>query len=182
MSESRFPYIKNVIYDQMYYYNKFNRTQLQNQLTEYVEDTLGSIDIVKDFCDQEQNWTSERKAELDKMRDINEHQQGEKLNAVLTDTLKGLEKLEFFLDAVEKLTVTSRHVFSRQIFLLDGESPEPVESVIIAARIDAPLLIHFKRNAETFFCPILHNVNILIFQLNNYVLYTEQLCRRMRQK
>ncbi|XP_016110448.1 uncharacterized protein [Sinocyclocheilus grahami] len=158
------------------------RAQLQERLTAYVEDTLDYIETVRDFCDQEQRWTSERKAELEKMRDISENQQEEKLHAVLADTLEGLEKLEPFLDAVEKLTVTSSHVFSGQIFLLRGKSPERVQSVIADARIDAPVLVHFKRNAETFFRPLLHNVNVLVFQLDSYVLKTEQICMRMKQK
>ncbi|KAI2645787.1 Apolipoprotein L3 [Labeo rohita] len=104
-----------------------SRTQLEERLTAYVKDTLKYIETAKDFCDQNQKWTSERKAELDKMRDINENQQEGNLGAVITDTLKGLEKLEPFLDAVEKLTVTSQHVFRGQIFLLWGKSPEIVQ-------------------------------------------------------
>uniref|UniRef100_A0A671SJE2 Uncharacterized protein n=1 Tax=Sinocyclocheilus anshuiensis TaxID=1608454 RepID=A0A671SJE2_9TELE len=171
---------------------KFNiLAQLEERLTEYVKDTLSCIETVRDFCEQEPTWTSERKAERDKLRGISENQQEEeeeekkkeKLSAVLKDTLEGLKKLEPFLDAVEKLAVTSSRVFSGQIFLLQGERPESVQSVITDARIDAPLLIHFKRNAETFFQPKLQNVNILVFQLNNYyVLKTEQLCSRIRRK
>lgn len=159
-----------------------HRAQLEERLTEYVQDTLIYIETVRDFCDQEQKWTSERKTELEKMRDINENQQEEKLGDVLKHTLEGLKKLEPFLEAVEKLTVTSSHVFSKQIFLLCGESPERLQSVISDARIDARLLILFRRDAETFFQPRLDNVNILVFQLDNYVLKTEQLCSRVRQK
>ncbi|RXN08438.1 apolipo L4-like protein [Labeo rohita] len=158
------------------------RAQLVDRLAAYVEDTLDYIETVRVFCDQEQKWTSERKAELDKMRDINENQQEGNLGAVITDTLKGLEKLEPFLDAVEKLTVTSQHVFRGQIFLLWGKSPEIVQLVITNANTDAPVLILFKRNAKTFFQPLLNNVNVLIFQLNNYVLKTKQLCSRMRRR
>ncbi|KAF4096213.1 hypothetical protein G5714_022182 [Onychostoma macrolepis] len=160
----------------------FQMAQLEDRLTEYVKDTLEYIETIRDFCVQEPKWTSDRRAERKKMRDISEKQQEEKLGAVLKDTLEGLKKLEPFLDAVEKLAVTSSHVFSGQIFLLWGESPERVQSVITDARTDAPLLIHFKRDAETFFRPLLDNVNILIFQLNNYVLKTEQLCNRMRRR
>uniref|UniRef100_A0A672PX02 Si:ch73-233k15.2 n=1 Tax=Sinocyclocheilus grahami TaxID=75366 RepID=A0A672PX02_SINGR len=151
-----------------------HRAQLEERLTEYVKDTLSYIETVRDFCDQEPTWTSERKAERDKLRGISENQQEkeekkkkEELSAVLKDTLEGLKKLEPFLDAVEKLlAVTSSRVFNEQIFLLQGESPERVQSVIKDARRDAPLLIHFKRNAESFFQPLLQNVNILVFQLN----------------
>uniref|UniRef100_A0A673M9F7 Uncharacterized protein n=1 Tax=Sinocyclocheilus rhinocerous TaxID=307959 RepID=A0A673M9F7_9TELE len=149
-----------------------SRAQLEERLTEYVKDTLSYIETVRVFCDQEPTWTSERKDEREKLRDISENQQEEeeekkeKLSAVLKDTLEGLKKLEPFLDAVEKLAATSSHVFNEQIFLLQGKSPESVQSVIADARIDAPLLIHFKRNAESFFQPLLQNVNILVFQLN----------------
>ncbi|XP_073679791.1 uncharacterized protein [Garra rufa] len=118
------------------------------------------------------------------MREINgtkQKKQEENLSVILADTLKGLEKLEPFLDAMEKLTLTSRHVFSKKIFLLRGKSPESVQSVINAARIDAPILILFKRNAETFFQPLLHNVDVMVFQLNIYIDKTEHLCRRIRQ-
>ncbi|KAL0149981.1 hypothetical protein M9458_054640, partial [Cirrhinus mrigala] len=97
------------------------------------------------------------------------------LDAILKDTLQGLEKLEPFLDAVEKLTVTSPHVFSGQIFLLRGKSPALVH-------IDAPVLILFKRNAKTFFQPLLDNVNVLIYELNYYAVKTNQLCNRMRTR
>ncbi|XP_073679743.1 uncharacterized protein [Garra rufa] len=166
-------------------YTLFNeslsREQLKNRLIVYVMETLNYIEIVRDFCGQEEKWSSEREAELEKLRSINRNQQEENLDAVLKDTLKGLKKLEPFLDAVEKLTLTSCRVFSEKIFLLRGESPESVQSVINAARIVAPILILFKRDAETFFQPLLHNVNILIFHLDDYDKKTKHLCWIMRQ-
>ncbi|XP_056098592.1 apolipoprotein L4 [Rhinichthys klamathensis goyatoka] len=104
------------------------------------------------------------------------------LGAVLKDTLEGLEKLDHFLDAVEKLTVTSLFVFTGRSFLPKGESPESVRSVITAARMASPLLIHFKRNAETFFLPSLSNVDVLAFQLDKYIRITEKICERMEKK
>ncbi|KAG1967839.1 apolipoprotein L2 [Pimephales promelas] len=104
------------------------------------------------------------------------------LGAVLKDTLDGLEKLDHFLDAVEKLTVTSLFVFTGRSFLPKGESPESVRSVITAARMASPLLIHFKRNAETFFLPSLNNLDVLAFQLDKYIRITEKICERMEKK
>ncbi|XP_067238008.1 apolipoprotein L4 [Chanodichthys erythropterus] len=104
------------------------------------------------------------------------------LGAVLKDTLEGLEKLDHFLDAVEKLTVTSLFVFTGRSFLPKGESPESVRSVITAARMTSPLLIHFKRNAETFFLPSINNLDVLAFQLDKYIRITEQICERMEKK
>ncbi|KAL0197858.1 hypothetical protein M9458_006398, partial [Cirrhinus mrigala] len=96
------------------------------------------------------------------------------LGAVLKDTLEGLEKLDHFLDAVEKLTVTSLFVFTGRSFLPQGE-------IITAARMASPLLIHFKRNAETFFLPSLSNLDVLVFQLDKYIRITEQICAKMEK-
>lgn len=104
------------------------------------------------------------------------------LGAVLKDTLEGLEKLDHFLDAVEKLRVTSLFVFTGRSFLPKGVSPESVRSVITAARMASPLLIHFKRNAETFFLPSLSNLDVLTFQLDKYIRITEQICERIEKK
>ncbi|XP_051994415.1 uncharacterized protein LOC127652340 [Xyrauchen texanus] len=105
-----------------------------------------------------------------------------KLGAILNDTLEGLEKLDHFLDAVEKLTVTSLFVFTGQSFLPKGESPASVRAVITAARMACPLLIHFKRNSKDFFLPVLSNVDVLAFQLDKYIRITKQLCERMEKK
>ncbi|RXN08437.1 apolipo L4-like protein [Labeo rohita] len=139
------------------------RAQLEDRLMAYVEDTLNYIETVRDFCDQEQKWTSERREGLNKMRDINENQQEGNLGAVLTDTLTGLEKLEPFLDAVEKLTVTSQHVFCGQIFLLRGKSPESVHSADIdTCETGQPLVQLILNKSENDMKQMLHHLNQLI--------------------
>uniref|UniRef100_A0A3B5AV75 Si:ch73-233k15.2 n=1 Tax=Stegastes partitus TaxID=144197 RepID=A0A3B5AV75_9TELE len=77
------------------------------------------------------------------------------LDEVLKDTLGGLEKLHCFLDAVEKLAVTSLHVFmENQVFHLPKEiSCEYVQVVIGAARLICHVLLEFKRDAHVFFRP-----------------------------
>uniref|UniRef100_A0A3Q1FK19 Apolipoprotein L n=1 Tax=Acanthochromis polyacanthus TaxID=80966 RepID=A0A3Q1FK19_9TELE len=92
----------------------------------------------------------ERRAELEK-----------ELDEVLKGTLGGLEKLDCFLDAVEKLAVTSLHVF------------EYVEVVISAAQQICPLLLEFKRDASVFFLPKLQNVEVLVYQLDRYIQITK---------
>nr|XP_046163295.1 uncharacterized protein LOC124000752 isoform X2 [Oncorhynchus gorbuscha] len=105
------------------------------------------------------------------------------LGAVLKDTLGGLEKLDYFLNAVECLAVTCLLVFEENRFLClpQGASPASVQAVIIAARMACPLLIHFKRDAKAFFMPSLLNVEVLACQLDRYIQISQQVCKRMEK-
>ncbi|XP_064866327.1 uncharacterized protein LOC135564675 isoform X2 [Oncorhynchus nerka] len=105
------------------------------------------------------------------------------LGAVLKDTLGGLEKLDYFLNAVECLAVTCLLVFEENRFLClpQGTSPASVQAVIIAARMACPLLIHFKRDAKAFFMPSLLNVEVLACQLVRYIQISQQVCKRMEK-
>ncbi|KAI4882393.1 hypothetical protein NFI96_030962, partial [Prochilodus magdalenae] len=163
----------------------------EEQLRDYVLETLRYVKTVKSFCDSEEKWTLQREAESTMMRDIKSRadkfsgrfrkQDLEKeLGSVLQDTLGGLEKLHHFLDAVEKLAVTSLFVFMNKSYLLKGVNAEAVRSVISEARTVSPLLIHFKRNDGEFFLPRMGNVEVLAFQLDKYIRITQQLCNRMR--
>ncbi|XP_036944202.1 uncharacterized protein LOC119013610 [Acanthopagrus latus] len=90
---------------------------------------------------------------------------------VLKFTLGGLKKLDHFLEAVEKLAVTSLHVFMEENQMLDlpkGISLEHVQVVITVARLICPLLLEFKRDASVFFLPKLQNVEVLSHQLHKY--------------
>ncbi|XP_073712750.1 uncharacterized protein [Misgurnus anguillicaudatus] len=109
------------------------------------------------------------------------HKLEKKLGDVLKNTFEGLEKLDHFLDAVEKLTVTSLNVFTDQSVLPNWENPANVRSVITAARMASPLLLHFKRNNKSFFRPILNNVDVLAFQLDKYIQITQQLSMKMER-
>lgn len=103
----------------------------------------------------------------------------QELAAVLKDTLGGLEKLDCFLDAVERLAVTSLHVFNeenRVSHLPQEISPDTVQVVIIAARRVCPLLLQFKRDASIFFLPKLQNVEVLAYQLDRYIQTTQKIC------
>ncbi|XP_072549440.1 uncharacterized protein [Salminus brasiliensis] len=164
------------------------REQLQERLQKYISDTLDDIKTLKDFCNKEQEWIRHRKAEITIMRDIKTREKQisgnvkreeleEVLGEVLNDTLEGLRNLQPFLDAVERLAVTSLFVFMDKSVQLVGVSSEAVRSVISTARMVSPLLIHFKRDAGAFFLPNLGNVDVLIFQLDKYIGFTQQLCR-----
>lgn len=115
-----------------------------------------------------------RRAELEK-----------ELAAVLKDTQEGLEALHRFLDAVEKLAVTSLHVFTegnRVLHLPEGIGLEHVQVVIAAARLSCPLLLEFKRDASAFFLPRLQNVEALSYQLDRYIQTTQIICGKMEKR
>lgn len=114
-----------------------------------------------------------RRAELEK-----------ELVAVLQDTLGGLEELDGFLDAVEKLAVTSLHVFMENevLHLPEGTSLEHIEVVVAAARGICPLVLEFKRDAAIFFLPRLQNVEVLSYQLDKYVQTTQTVCEKMEKR
>ena len=109
----------------------------------------------------------------------------QELAAVLKDTLGGLEKLDCFLDAVERLAVTSLHVFNeenRVLHLPQEISPDTVQVGIIAARLVYPLLLQFKRDAKAFFLPKLQNVEVLEYQLDRYIQTTQKICDKLEKR
>ncbi|KAM3597682.1 uncharacterized protein V6R79_007998 [Siganus canaliculatus] len=109
-----------------------------------------------------------RRAELEK-----------ELDAVLQDTLTGLEELHRFLEAVEKLAVTSLHVFEEEnqvLHLPEGISLQFVQDVILAGRMIRPLLLEFKRDARVFFLPKLQNITVLFYQLETYIQTSQEIC------
>ncbi|KAM4535497.1 uncharacterized protein apol [Fundulus diaphanus] len=105
------------------------------------------------------------------------------LDEVLKDTQDGLEKLDGFLDAVEKLAVTSLHVFaeSQMLHLPEDISADYVQAVITAARLICPLLLLFKRDASAFFLPKLQNVDVLAYQLDSYIQTSKTICEKMEK-
>ena len=106
------------------------------------------------------------------------------LGEVLKDTLAGLEKLDHFLDAVERLAVTSVSVFDEECPFGDQEvSPEPgVRDVITASQEACPLLVRFRKNARDFFRSSLFNVPAMDIQLDSYIRSTQQLCDKLERK
>ncbi|XP_061568644.1 uncharacterized protein LOC133422634 [Cololabis saira] len=105
------------------------------------------------------------------------------LAAVLKDVLGGLEKLNCFLDAVEKLAVTSLHVFTENdvLNLPEEISLDHVQAVIAAARRICPLLLEFKRDASFFFLPRLQNADVMAYQLDRYVQISRNICEKMEK-
>ncbi|XP_062264808.1 apolipoprotein L2-like isoform X2 [Platichthys flesus] len=169
------------------------RTELQQVLCRYVTDTLIYIDTVRGFCEDVSKWGLHRETELNMMIDIKERVDNhvsksgsdaklqEELDAVLKDTLVGLAKLEYFLVAVEKLAVTSLHVFTENqaLCLPKGITLGCVQVVITVARLICPLLLEFKRDAQVFFLPRLQNVEVLSYELDKYIRTTQKICETL---
>ncbi|KAJ8254536.1 hypothetical protein COCON_G00211480 [Conger conger] len=84
----------------------------------------------------------------------------EELGCLLQDTLKGLEKLTLFLEAVEMLAVTSLSVF---------EEENPV-CQLPEGRVDSK-----------FFQTSLVNVDLLAFQLDKYLRVSQELCEMLQE-
>ncbi|KAM8724790.1 uncharacterized protein AB9X84_004352 isoform 2-T2 [Acanthopagrus schlegelii] len=107
-----------------------------------------------------------------------------KLADELKKTLGGLKELDRFLEAVEKLAVTSLHVFMEEnqvLHLPQGISLKRVQAVIIAARQICPLLLEFKRDASDFFLPKIQNVEVLSDQLEKYIKTTWKICVKLEK-
>ncbi|KAJ7989501.1 hypothetical protein DPEC_G00305200 [Dallia pectoralis] len=107
----------------------------------------------------------------------------EELEAVLKDTLDGMEKLDDFIDAVECLAVTCLSVFEEKQFLrlFPDTIPALVQAVITDARNAYHLLIHFKRDAKAFFIASFFNVEVLACYLDRYIQTSKQLCNSMEK-
>ncbi|MCJ8739726.1 hypothetical protein PDJAM_G00050400 [Pangasius djambal] len=175
------------------------REKLQEQLGEYISDTLKYTETVKEFCDGESKWTLQRETELDMMRDIKDRadqitlkfdhvqkaedkakalgeymwsgltqvtadsrrQELEKeLGEVLKNTLEGLEKLQHFLDAVEKLAVTSLFIFMGDSFMPKGSVFQFIPKVFSGVEVRAlcRTLEFFHSNLHT---PCLHGARFV---------------------
>ncbi|XP_072299932.1 uncharacterized protein [Eucyclogobius newberryi] len=108
----------------------------------------------------------------------------EELGASLKTTLMGLETLGRFLDAVERLAVTSVHVFQEESLVLllpEGGALGTVQDIIMAAISICPLLVEFKRDDKDFFCAKLQNVEVLAYQLDEYIKAVSRICGTMKK-
>jgi hypothetical protein len=163
--------------------------RVESSLQQYVSETLKYIDAVRNFSGGRtaSDWRRERNAELSTLKEIqklkNKDEQQKKLTTVLKNTLEGVKKLTYFLDAVEKLAVTSLQVFRGELVKLSGGiSLESVEAMISAARLVCPRLLCFKRDAEVFFKPSFYNVGIFEAELKRYIDTTEIICKEMEPR
>ncbi|XP_074511973.1 uncharacterized protein LOC141780582 [Sebastes fasciatus] len=157
-----------------------------------IKERADSIDLSIGHFTQSENKGKRGKAFLEYMKskftqvtaDSRRAELEKELAAVLKDTLRSLEKLDCFLDAVENLAVTSLHVFMEEnqaLHLPKGISLEQVQVVITAARKICHLLLEFKRDASVFFLPKLQNVEVLSYQLNRYIKTTQKICEKLEK-
>ncbi|XP_078808010.1 uncharacterized protein LOC111947732 isoform X6 [Oryzias latipes] len=169
------------------------RKELEDALRCYASDILTDIQTVRDFCEKFSKWMLWRETELEMIRDIKDRADKVKvkqsaelqkeLEEVLMDTLGGLETLQCFLDAIEKLAVSSVHVFmeNQLIQLPENIGFDYVQVVINTAKLICPLLLEFKRDASVFFLPKMQNAEVLAYQLDRYIQTTKKMCEKMEK-
>ncbi|XP_055008933.1 uncharacterized protein LOC110167750 isoform X2 [Boleophthalmus pectinirostris] len=170
-----------------------SRTELEERLCHYVLDTFSYIETVKHFVDGLSNWMLMTETELILLLDIQDKAASvqqraelqEQLSASLKTCLMGLQTLGLFLDAVEKLAVTSVHVFKEEnpVLLLPPEGGDlgTVQDIITAAKSISPLLVEFKRDDQDFFSPKLQNVEVLAYQLDQYIKSVQTICGTIKK-
>uniref|UniRef100_A0A3B5KFV8 Apolipoprotein L n=1 Tax=Takifugu rubripes TaxID=31033 RepID=A0A3B5KFV8_TAKRU len=168
-----------------------SREDLQAVLGRYATNTLIHINTVKSFSNRISRWILGRGEEIEKMLDIKERAKKEKFAAleeelakVLKATLNGLMELDDFLDGLEKLAFTSLHVFrenNNMLHLPPGISLDLVQDIITAAQQTCPLRLVFMLDTDDFFVPQLQNLEVLLIQLNKYVVISQLMCDKMEK-
>ncbi|XP_056871885.1 uncharacterized protein LOC130515557 [Takifugu flavidus] len=168
-----------------------SRKDLQAVLGRYATNTLKHINMVKSFSSRISSWILGRGMEIEMMLDIKERAKKEKFAAleeelaeVLKTTLNGLMELNDFLDGLEKLAFTSLHVFrenNNMLHLPPGISLDLVQDIITAAQQTCPLRLMFMLDTDDFFVPQLQNLEVLLIQLNKYMIISQLMCDKMEK-
>lgn len=157
----------------------------------YVTTTLTYINTVKRFSDGISGWILLRNTEIGMMWDIKERAEKKseelekELAAVLEGTLSGLQELDEFLDAVEKLTFTSLHVFMKNsdvLHLPTGISLDLVQAIITAAQLSYPFQMVIMMTTDDFYVPQLQNLDIILAQLSTNIMISQLICDKMEKR
>lgn len=170
-----------------------SRQHLQNILCRYATNTLSYINTVKRFSNGISKWILQRKTEIEVMWDIKERAKKKKtfadlekeLAAVLKGTLSGLQELDEFLDAVEKLAFTSLHVFTKNsnvLHLSTRISLDLVQAIITVAQLTCPLQMVIMVTIDDFFFPQLQNLDIILIQLSTDIIISQLICDEMEKR
>ncbi|KAK7938870.1 hypothetical protein WMY93_002196 [Mugilogobius chulae] len=141
-----------------------NKESLQVQLQKYISQTYDDIRIIRDFTNRSDQWEQARRSEIKALdqSDLSELEMG----AVLEKTLIGLKELQSFLEAVERLVVTSEPVFKQNSVV---ELPQQIPGLLLSSDVLAPLLLLFKRDNEEFFKAKVPNKTVFEMQLESYI-------------
>ncbi|KAK7929811.1 hypothetical protein WMY93_006206 [Mugilogobius chulae] len=159
-------------------------------LKHYVKGTFIYIHIVIDFTSKSSDWIKDRENESEKMKVDEENPESSykdetELQEGLQPTLKALKEMQHFLEAVEMLAVTSVHVFDlekkQKMWMSQNTDLESVMKIISSAQLICPLLIAFKRDNEVFFSPKLENLEVMHYQLKQYITNIKHICDVFRQ-
>lgn len=169
-----------------------SRQHLQNILCRYATNTLSYINTVKRFSNGISKWILQRKTEIEIMWDIKERAKKKmfadlekELEAVLKGTLSGLQELDEFLDAVEKLAFTSLHVFTKNsnvLHLSTRISLDLVQAIITVAQLTYPLQLGIMVTIDEFFFPQLQNLDIILIQLSTDIIISQLICDEMEKR
>ncbi|XP_019745457.1 uncharacterized protein apol isoform X2 [Hippocampus comes] len=180
------------------------RNALKEALTCYASATLCDMSTVSHFCKGMSEWRLQRDNEINTIKDIiiraelklgrnilmyvknkmaAENRQTALeagLAAVLKDILLGLEELEVFVMALERLATTSLLVFRDEVVKLpQGLGCWDVAVAVASARRACPLAAELKQDAKVVFLPRLDNAAVLAHLLDKHVQTAQQMCLLM---
>ncbi|XP_055021046.1 apolipoprotein L3-like [Boleophthalmus pectinirostris] len=146
-------------------------------LRRYVSDTYRDVGIVQSFIKTSEQWIKDRQREA---QNIDKVSDSEELRSVLKPTLNGLKDMQRLLEAMERLAVTSVHVFQRNhnpvMGLSSAANRKILCEIIKIAGVLCPLLLLFKQDQEKFFCPEVLNKDVLQNQLQCYIRTMRIIC------
>uniref|UniRef100_A0A3B3ZZG4 Uncharacterized protein n=1 Tax=Periophthalmus magnuspinnatus TaxID=409849 RepID=A0A3B3ZZG4_9GOBI len=164
----------------------FLRNHLKWFWRQYISATFTDIRTVTDFING--SWIKDREEESKKMRKVEKATEGgyrdeAGLKEGLEPTLKGLNEMQIFLEAVEKLAVTSAHVFDQSLVvqLCEETDLESMKMIISVSQLICPLLITLKGDYADFFSPKLENMEVMQLRLEQYISNIKDICGIFRQ-
>ncbi|XP_077474695.1 uncharacterized protein apol [Stigmatopora argus] len=181
-----------------------SRYALKDALFRYVSATLVDMRAVNRFCEGMLDWQLRREKEINAVVDITERVEPKmgknilvyvknkvtaerrrvaleaELAVALRDVPLGLEELEVFVEALERLAGTSPLIFRDEVIKLPrGVRDRDVAVTVNAARQAGLLAAGFKQDADVFFAPTLDNADVLAYLLEKYGQTALQMCLLM---
>ncbi|XP_061556852.1 uncharacterized protein apol [Phycodurus eques] len=187
--------------------SKSRRDALEEVLSRYVSDTLLDVSAVSRFCEGMSEWRLRRENEMNAITDIGNRAELKptenilayvknkmaaerrrsaleaELAAALKDVLLGLEDLDVFVEALERLATTSPLIFRGEVVKLPQDVGRwDAALAVAAARRACPLAAELKQDAKVFFVPRLDNAAVLVYLLDKYVQTALQMCLLMDKR